>query len=157
MIMIMMILILVSSCSNDTVSTSPIDDVSDEVYEQLVQHYFFWSTQTDILLGDVEPKEGKKGSPDWFQEHELMEEAEEYVEEHDDIDNVLDVFPNPLMLEYAEDPDAFTETEQSYLDKMIEFFQAASRVSDDYEKLKEEWKDDLEIENSDNIFDVTYK
>jgi len=146
-----MILIVFSACSGKTDDASPIDGVSDEVYEQLVQNYFFWSTGTDILLGDVEPEE--EGSK-WYTEHELMDDAVNYVEEHDEIDNAISVFPNPLIYKYQEDPDSYSETEQSYMEKMLEFIEAANRVAENYGNLKEALKDDLEIDDSDNIFDV---
>lgn len=147
-----LIVIGFSACSGKTNDASPIDGVSDEVYKQLVQDYFFWSTQTAIILGDVEmEKEGSK----WFTEHELMDDAMTYAEEHEKIDNANSVFPNPLMYEYQEDPDSYSETEQSYIEKMIEFIDAANRATADYESLKEALKDGLEIDDSDNIFDVS--
>lgn len=147
-----MILIVFSACSGKTDDASPIDGVSDEVYEQLVQNYFFWSTGTDILLGNIEPEE--EGSK-WYSEHKLMDDAVQYAEEHEEIDNAISVFPNPLLYEYLEDPDAYSEKEQSYMEKMLEFIEAANRVTEDYESLKETMKDDLEIDDSDNIFDVS--
>lgn len=145
-------LITMTACSSGVKETSPIDGVSDEVYKQLTEMYFYYAGSTDIVLGDAEP--GAEGN-EWFTEHDLMDEAEEYAEEHD-IEDALQVFPNPLFFEYMDDPDAFSETEQSYIEKMDEFYQEASQMSDKYEELKEEWKDDLEVKDSDNIFDVKY-
>src|SRR5699024_12406976 len=71
-----MILIVFSACSGKTDDASPIDGVSDEVYAQLVQNSFFWSTGTDILLGVVELEEE---DCKWYTEHELMVDAVNYV------------------------------------------------------------------------------
>src|SRR5699024_7807568 len=76
------IVIVFSACLNRINDTLAIVGVSNKVYEQIEQHYFFWSTQTDILLGDVEPED--KGSK-CFTEHELMDDAVDYAEEHEGV------------------------------------------------------------------------
>lgn len=139
------------ACAKDTPDKSPIDDMSDEVYEQIVQHYFFAKTQLEMLMGEL--GDDIKKDMSWITEHELYEETEKYAKENDVYH--LSAFPNTLHIEYREDPSQFTETEQTYIEKMFDFMNATSRADmESFERLKEEIKEELEIKDSYNMFDV---
>lgn len=144
-------MVMCVACASDSPDKSPIDDMSDEVYEQIVQHYFFAKTQLEMLLGEL--GDDIKMDSDWITEHELFEDAQQYAEK----DNLhpVSVFPNPLPVEYIEDPSQYTETEQTYIEKLLDFMDASSRAEmEEFERLKKELKDELEIKDSYNIFAV---
>src|SRR5690625_1636188 len=61
---------------NDSPKKSTVDGVSDEVYEQLVQFYFFTTTFMDFYLEDELSE-----TEEWMEGHELYEQAEEYAKE----------------------------------------------------------------------------
>lgn len=112
-----MIMLLFSACSNDTYHKSKVEGISDEVYEQLVQFYFYTVTIMEVVT-DKNVREGKSDKS-WIKEHELYEEAEKYAEENDTYD--MQVFPNSVILEYLTKPETFSEIEQKYLEKMLRF------------------------------------
>ncbi|WP_373895125.1 hypothetical protein [Virgibacillus sp. CBA3643] len=153
-----LVLLTLSSCANNTADKSDVDEVSDEVYEQLVQQYFFTWTTTEILLDD--DFDGQKTDNSWIIENELFEDAEQYAKEHDEV-NPLSVFPNPLLYEYEVlgKKDSFTETEQKYIEKIEEFSESASRLNDmdEYEALQRDLKNSLNIKDSYNPFSEAEK
>lgn len=113
-------------------------------------NFIFSTTMMDILMADNNSID--KSDPSWMYEHELYEEAEQYAEEHDV--HASEVFPNPLVLEYDRNPEAFSEEEQKYIDKMLAFIEAFQRMDPDaYEQLKEELKEELHIKDSFNPFE----
>lgn len=122
-----------TACTEDTAEKSNIDGDSDEVYEQLVQHYFNARLNIDLIRDEVNDEIKKDES--LYTDHELYEAAEKYAEENGT--HPMNVFPNPLMTEYHKDPDQFNETEQTYIESMNEFLQAINRnETDKYEILK---------------------
>ncbi|MBP1971421.1 hypothetical protein J2Z83_003560 [Virgibacillus natechei] len=151
-----MVLLTLSSCASNTADKSDVDGVSDEVYEQLVQQYFFTWTTTEILLDD--DFDGKKTDNSWIIEHELFEDAEQYAKEHDE-SHPFSFFPNPLLYEALGKKDSFTETEQKYIEKMEEFYESASRLNDmdEYKALQRDLKDSLNIKDSYNPFSEVEK
>ncbi len=93
-----------------------------------------------------------KSDQSWMYEHELYGEAEKYAEENDA--HVSEVFPNPLVLEYHNNPEAYSKEEQKYIDKMLSFIESFQRMNlDAYEPLKKELKEELNIKDSFNPFD----
>lgn len=149
---VIIVMFVCIACAKDTPEKSTVDGVSDEVYEQLIQHYFIAKMNFEVITGEASEEIRRDSS--WMTDHELYDEAEIYAEENDM--HPLDAFPNPLYLEYTDDPGQFTETEQKYIEKMLEFMQASSRVkNDEYESLKEQLIEDLEIKDSYNMFDKT--
>lgn len=139
-----------TACAADTAKKSNIDGVSDEVYEQLVQHYFNALLTIDLLKGDVSDEVKKDDSI--YTDHELYEAVEKYAEENDT--HPMNVFPNPILTEYNKDPNQFNETEQGYIEDMHEFVEAINRLDNEkYETLKEQIKEDLKIKDSYNIFE----
>lgn len=86
-----------------------VDGMSDEVHEQLVQHYFFITKNYEMYeKGDVDSF--------WYRNHEFYKQAEEYAEKHGVLHAEL-FFPNPLIYDYSENPDAYNELEQQYIKK----------------------------------------
>lgn len=151
LLMFILIIPVLSACSDDTVGKSSIDGVSDEVYEGLVQFYFYTTTIKDVVTGEIDMEE--KSDKSWITDHDLYEDAEEYAENIDDVYPDI-VFPNPLMYEYTMEPESFSDTEQTYLEKMEKFIDASNRLNlSEYEPLKEQLKEDLKIKDSDNMFD----
>lgn len=135
---------------SDVRGKSKINGVSDEVYEQLVQHYFYTTTFMEMFLDKKEG--GDKVSAQWIEEHELYEEAEAYAKENHF--HALEVFPNPLLIMYTKHPDDYNETEQIYIEKIKGFVRASQMFHvEDYEVLKQELKKDLHIKDADNPFD----
>ncbi len=136
---------------NDGPSKSQVADVSDEVYEELVQWYFYTVTFMEEFVKYYE--DGTKVDVLWFEDHELYKVAEEYADAHDHILRAIEVFPNPLILNYFRQPDQYTNTEQKYIKKMYDFINAFQRINvEEYETLKEELKKELHIKNSYNPF-----
>lgn len=140
--------------NNDTENatfTSKIDDVSDEVYKQLLEHYFYLTTFTDMLIDNANSDE--KSDMSWHEEHELYEEAIGYVDAHDEDIYLMNVFPNPLLYEHNENPDNYTEEETKYIEMITDYMDASNRMNlKDYTKLKAQLKDDLQVDESDNMF-----
>lgn len=149
-LIVTMISIFCIACGKDSPDKSPIDGVSDEVYEQLVQHYFFAKKMMEVLKGEAGEQYTKGNS--WIKEHELYEAAEEYAEEHSYY--TMSVFPNPLLMEHAGNHEQFSETEQIYIEKVLEFINASSRADmEEYERLKVKVKEELDIKDSYDIFE----
>lgn len=137
--------------AEDAPITSKIDGVSDEVYKQLLEFYFYLTTFTDMLIDNVDSEE--KSDLSWHKDHELYEEAIEYVESHDEDIYLLNVFPNPLLYEHHENPDNFTEEEAKYIDMIAAYMEASNRMNlKDYTKLKADLKEELQIDEADNMF-----
>lgn len=144
-----------TACNNasdeDAQVTSKIDGVSDEVYEQLQEFYFYTTTFTDMLIDNADQDE--KSDMKFHEDHELYEEALEYVESSDEGVYVMNVFPNPLLYEHHENPDNYTEEEEKYIDRITAYVEASSRMNlEDYTTLKEELKEELHIDEADNMF-----
>ena len=153
-ILMIVMVMLFSACSKEaTIYQSRVDGVSDEVYKQLVQQYFYMITLTGVLTGEIQSEE--LTDRDWYAELDLFKEAEEYAEKNDDITMPMQVFPNPLLYEYRENPESYTDEEQTYIETMLEFKDAQSRLDlSEYEPLKKQLKEDLKIEDADNMFKV---
>lgn len=137
---------------NDDPSKSQVDGVSDEVYEQLVQWYFY----TTIFMGEFMDAQEHESKVDtwWFEDHELYKEAEEYADAHEDVSRPVDVFPNPILLRYFQQPEDYNDTEQQYIESMYEFYKTFQRMNyKEYERLKGKVKEDLHIKDSYNPFD----
>lgn len=152
-IMLAILVIFVYIKTNDTPKKSKVDGISDEVYEQLVQFYFYTITFMEMML-EQQAGDGNL-DPDWMEDHEkLYEQAEEYANNHADIPNAKQVFPNPLYEEYRVNSDAYSEKEQEYIEKMDEFINSFQRVNvEEYEVLKQDLKEELHIKDSYNPFD----
>lgn len=137
----------------DTPEKSKVEGVSDEVYEQLVQFYFYTITFMEMML-EQQAGEGKI-DPDWMEDHKkLYEQAEEYANNHEDVPNAKQVFPNPLYEEYRVNSDTYSEKEQEYIEKMYEFINTFQRVNvEEYEVLKQDLQEELHIKDSYNPFD----
>jgi hypothetical protein len=132
---------------NDSPKKSTVDGVSDEVYEQLVQFYFFTTTFMDFYLEDELSE-----TEEWMEGHELYEQAEEYAKDHD-VPHVMSVYPNPLFEKYRKNPDNYSETEQEYIEKMIAYLRTFQRLDmEEHEVLKKELKEELQIKDSYNPF-----
>lgn len=135
---------------------SRVDGVSDEVYTQLVEMVFMMETMQKFHTRYEET--GEPIDKDWMEKQEMLyEEAEDYVEAHDDLHLPVQVFPNPLLYEYYNDPDAFSETEQLYIDKIDDWLHEMQRSFWSEEVYAEEQKklrEDLRIKDSDNPFDL---
>src|SRR5699024_12125140 len=71
---IFILMFVLTSCTEDTAEKSNVDDVSDDVYEQLVQHYFNAELPMDLTPGQTsaESKKDEKLS----KEHESYAAAE---------------------------------------------------------------------------------
>lgn len=140
--------------NNDTENTpitSKLEGVSDEVYKQLLEHYFYLTTFTDMLIDNANSDE--KSDMSWHEEHELYEEAVEYVESHDEDIYLMNVFPNPLLYEHTENPDNYTEEETNYIEMITDYMDGSDRMNfEDYTKLKAQLKEDLQVDESDNMF-----
>lgn len=135
----------------DAPITSKIDGVSDEVYKQLLEFYFYLTTFTDMLIDNLDNDE--KIDMSWHEDHELYEEAIEYVESQDADIYLMNVFPNPLLYEHHENPDNYTEEEVKYIDMIAAYLDASSRLNlEDYTKLKADLKEELQIDEADNMF-----
>jgi len=132
----------------DTPKKSKVDGVSDEVYEQLVQFYFYTIKYMELI------EDGNLDS-EWMKDNEdLYEQAEKYAENHEDVTSLHHVFPNPLYQEYSINPDAYSEKEKEYIERMSEFTRAFQRIDvEEYEVLKKEVKEELHIKDSYNPFD----
>src|SRR5699024_9503581 len=75
---------------------SRVDGVSDEVYTQLVEMVFMMETMQKFHTRYEETSEPI--DKDWMEKQEMLyEEAEDYVEAHDDLHLPEQVFPNPLL------------------------------------------------------------
>lgn len=157
--MVIIVSLLLGACGkmgNEThdqssVMTSKVDGVSDEVYKQLLEFYFYLTTFTDMLIDNIDRDE--KSDMDWHTDHELYEEAIEYVEAQDEDIYLLNVFPNPLLYEYHQAPENFTENEAKYIDMIAKYMEASNRMNiEDYTKLKAELKVELQIDEQDNMF-----
>lgn len=134
-----------------SVMTSKVDGISDEVYKQLLEFYFYLTTFTDMLIDNIDRDE--KSDMDWHKDHELYEKAIEYVEAQDEDIYLLNVFPNPLLYEHHENPDNFTEEEAKYIDMIAAYMEASNRMNlKDYTKLKADLKEELQIDEADNMF-----
>lgn len=143
--------VFVVACSDDGISKSKVDGVSDEVYEQLLEQYFYLTTFTDMLIDNTESDE--KSDMNWVKEHELYDEAIEYAEAQDDDIYPPSVFPNALLYEHHENPEDFSKEEVNYIEKMLDYMEASNRMElESYTKLKEELKDELKINEKDNMF-----
>ncbi len=139
------------ACAKDTPTKSPIDGMSDDVYEQIVQHYFRVKTEYEILNGEIESQAAK--DPDWMKSHELYDDVEKYAKENEL--HPQNVFPNPIHIEYKENPEQFSETEQKYIEKLLAYWEAFNHLDfDEYERLQAALKEELEIKDSYNMFDV---
>lgn len=137
--------------TEDAPITSKIDGVSDEVYKQLLEFYFYFTTFTDMLIDNVDNDE--KSDMGWHEDHELYEEAIEYIESHDADIYLMNVFPNSLLYEHHENPDNYTEEEAKYIDMIAAYMEASSRMNlENYTKLKAHLKEDLQIDEADNMF-----
>jgi len=134
--------------TDDTPDKSKVDGVSDEVYEQLVQFYFYTIKYMELL------EDGNLDS-EWMKDNEdLYEQAEKYAESHEDVPSLHHVFPNPLYQEYSINPDAYSEKEKEYIERMYEFISTFQRVDvEEYEVLKKEVKEEMHIKDSYNPFD----
>ncbi len=135
--------------------TSRIDGVSDEVYTQMVEMFFMIETMQEFHTRYEET--GEPIDDDWMKEQDMYEEVEDYVEDHDDLHMPTQVFPNPLLYEYYNDPEDFSETEQAYIEKiddLLEAMQASFWSEEIYEEEGKQLKEELQIKESDNPFDV---
>ena len=129
-----------------TIGQSRVEGISDEVYEQLIEFYFFTTTSMDRYLAE--------GSYDleWIENHELYPRAEAYAKEHG-LPDAMYVFPNPLFDTYPKNPATYSEIEQNYITKMINFHQSFQRNEVKmYEDFEVQLKEELNIKDSDNPF-----
>lgn len=150
-ILIVLLVVFIYIPSNDGLKKTKVDGVSDAVYEQMVQHYFYTVTFMELFT-EREPGDTKIDAQ-WMHDHELFQEAEDYAEEYDDIISPTEVFPNPLLVEYHKKTESYSETEQQYIEKIIKFLVTMQRVDvEEYQILKKELKEDLNIRDSDNLF-----
>lgn len=146
---IFILMFVLTACTEDTAEKSNVDGVSDDVYEQLVQHYFNAQLTMDLITGETSDE--LKKDENLYKDHELYAAAEKYARENGT--HPMNIFPNPLIAEYKKDPDQFNETEQAYIEKMNDFITAINRVEHEkYERLKERLKEDLKIKDAYNIF-----
>lgn len=137
---------------DDSPSKSPIEGVSDEVYEQIVQFYFYIDTTMDAFKKYEET--GESIDPQWYEDHELYKEAVAYTEKHEDVKIPSQVFPNPLFYEYGVDPEQFSETEQKYFEQLMELLEFMQHfTSEGYDSLRDELKEELQIKDAYNPFD----
>lgn len=133
--------------SVDAPDKSQVDGMSDEVYEELVQFYFMVTRVMDTYIDESTVEF------EWIEDQDLYEEAEAYKEKHD-VTHVTEVFPNPLLYEYNNDKEAYSDIEQAYIEKMVDYLDTLQRVEvEEYRVLKKELKNDLDIKDSYNPFD----
>jgi len=146
-------LLVLAACEKDDLGKTRVDDISDEVYEELVEWYFFYETQKIVTLElDLDSIEWYKDTPQYEQ---AAKNAENYKARPEHI------FPNDLYLR----GDDYTETENYYMKKLREF-DLSMRVYDwdesgeklvllneeEYEELRDEIKEGLKIKDSDDMF-----
>lgn len=147
-LIIIMTFFILSACAKNSPSKSTVDGISDDVYEQIVQHYFARKTEVEMITGDDE--ELKEGT--WIKEHELYEEAVEYAEDRENM-QPRHVFPNTLLLDYSKNPDQYSKTESTYIEKLLDFTRAAQTLKmEEYEKIQQELVEELDIKESYNMF-----
>lgn len=147
---VLFILILfTTACGKDEV---PIENMSQDVYEQIVEQYYF--IEASRLIYD---KEG--GLTKWYEEDPNYEEdiksLEEYIEDNDLDAKPIEIFPNPLFFDYVGNQSDYTEEETHYIELAIDMFSHNMLLSYDdpeYDKIKNELAEDLEIEAEENKY-----
>lgn len=134
---------------NDGPSQSQVDGVSDEVYEELIQWYFFVKISMEYIVdSDLQT------AVTWYEDHALYETAEKYATEQGDGFLPIDFFPNRLLWEHMKHQDQFSKNEQTYIQKMNQFVNALSGQDvETYDKLQNELKESLKIKESYNPFE----
>lgn len=89
--------------NHDAIEWESVDGVSDEVYKELVQFYFFTVTMMDDFVDSSNADDAKLDTT-WIVEHELYKEAEAYAKSNEDVVHPQEVFPNPLLFTYSKRP-----------------------------------------------------
>lgn len=143
--MLIVILLFTAACSNKTPEQSRVDDVSDDVYKDLVEIYYYADLQKRFFIDEEVSSECFKKTND-----ELLERAEAYVEEHEELDHANNAFPNPLLWKHHQDPDVFTNKEQDLIEQANEVMKVTAQLN--RKKMHATLgtlKDDLKIEDTD--------
>lgn len=132
---------------NDLPNKSKVEGMSDDVYEQLVEHYFF-----AISLKEASKEEQPNFS--WIEEHAKYEDAMAYFEASKEPITPLDAFPNPLFIEYDKNQSAYNEVESAYIKRVKDLSSYFVREDEDiFEKYQTELKEEMHIKESYNPFD----
>lgn len=154
-------ILLLAACGGSKIGKSPIDDVSDEVYKDLVEWYFFYETERAVLEGKYSSGKEQMEASEWYMDTPQYEEA---VEKAKDYKRMLPefIFPNDLFIKREE----LTETEDQFLVKMdklrylmkiYDWNEEEERYriveTEEFEEILAGLKKDLEIKDSYNMFE----
>ncbi|MBB6453722.1 putative CopG family antitoxin [Salirhabdus euzebyi] len=133
----------------DTPHNSKVKGVSDEVYYELVEQYFYLERQMDMLENG-----GLEAFIDWMKSQEQYKEAEEVAEKEDIVVNPGEVFPNTLLLEFMKNRESFSSKETELVGKIQDMYRLVMRrETEEYKMMSEELKEEMQIKDSYNPFD----
>jgi hypothetical protein len=129
---------------------SKVKGVSDKVYYQLVEQYFYNKTLMDIY----EDRKEVDSITEWMKSLDQFEEAEKFAERNDRVYSPFEVFPNPLIFDYFTNEEFYTDKEVELIEKIMDVTLAMQRFKkEEYSSLMKELKTELRIKESYNMFD----
>ncbi|MBB6453723.1 hypothetical protein HNQ94_002172 [Salirhabdus euzebyi] len=128
----------------DSPRNSQVKGVSDKVYYQLVEQYFYLETQMDMFTND-----GSGDIFEWMEAQKQFKDAEKYAENSDRVQHAYQVFPNPLFYEYHENQDSYSSKEIEMINKVSAMFRSINFFNyEKYEEQSKELEKDLRIKDS---------
>lgn len=151
---------LAVACKSNAIEESSIDDVSDEVYKDLVEWYFFYETQKAVLESEHSSGEERYEASEWYLDTPQYEKA---IEKAKNKEKILPefIFPNDLFIRRNE----LTETEDQFL---VEIGKLGNLIKvydwneegtgfrlikeEEFGEILNELKESLEIKDSYNMF-----